>query len=123
MIELAGSARNKATLATSEGSTRRPIGMAAHLALIISAGIGPSGIPANLRNKGVSPDVGQIVLNLSWSLANSRAKDLVAAETPALVALYHVCVAPGRMAFSLEITMVEPGPFFFISGMRTFDPR
>lgn len=97
--------------------------MASHLALIISGGIGPSGIPANLRSKGVLPDVGQIVLNLSWSLANSRAKDLVAAETPALVALYHVCVAPGRMAFSLEITMVEPGPFFFISGMRTFDPR
>lgn len=54
--------------------------MASHLTLIISEGIGPSGIPANLPRKGVLPDVGQIVLNLSWSLVNSRAKDLVAAE-------------------------------------------
>lgn len=93
MIELAGSARNKATFATSEGSTRRPIGMASHLALIISAGMGPCGIPANLRSKGVLPDVGQIVLNLSWSLANSRAEDLVTAENPSLVALPRLCGA------------------------------
>jgi hypothetical protein len=49
--------------------------------------------------------------------------DLVADDTPALVALYHVCVAPGRMAFSLEMTMVEPGPFFFIAGIRTFEAK
>ena len=123
MIELAGSARKSATLATSDGSTSRPIGIASHLALIISGGTGPSLIPANLFNSGVFPDVGQMVLKRSWSRANSKAIDLVADETPALVALYQVCVAPGRMAFSLEITIVDPGPFFFISGTRTFEAR
>lgn len=45
----------------------------------------------------------------SLSLANSRAMGLVAAKTPALVALYQVWVAPMRRAFSLDMTTVEPG--------------
>jgi hypothetical protein len=47
--------------------------------------------------------------------------DFVAEETPALVALYHVWVAPGRMAFSDEITTVDPGPFLFISGISILE--
>lgn len=80
-------------------------------------------MPANLCSKGVLPEVGQMVLKRSWSLANSSAIDLVAEETPALVALYHVWRAPGRMAFSLEMTIVDPGPFFFISGIRILEAR
>ncbi|PYI03705.1 hypothetical protein BO78DRAFT_431916 [Aspergillus sclerotiicarbonarius CBS 121057] len=46
-------------------------------------------IPANLFGRGVLPKVGQMVLKRSWSRANSRAMDLVAEKTLALVALYH----------------------------------
>lgn len=64
-----------------------------------------------------------MVLKRSCSRANSKAIDLVAEEMAAFVALYQVCRAPGRIAFSLEMTTVDPGPFFRIAGTRTLEAR
>src|SRR5262245_232531 len=116
---LSGEARNRAALATSAGSDRRPRGMVA-MNLARFSGVS---LPMNSPSSGVSPATGLMAHTRIFLGANSAAIDLVMVITAPLEALYHVSPGRGRTPAVEAVLMITPPPRFSISGTQASAAR
>src|SRR5918992_38972 len=103
----AGSARNNAACATSEGFDIRPHGIVARNLARFS---GVSGAPMNNSSMAVSPITGLIAHTRILLGASSAAIDLVRVITAPFEPLYHVRPGRGRTPAVEAVLVMTPPP-------------